>query len=178
MLGLDFFETNKCDALFSCLKLQLDSHSFVLLYHKQFDYGHDNVFRVVSIETLSIRPGHTKMFPTHIPNWKRLPKQVCELFEPKDKFEPTNEVSASNVFFDFTEEVIPKTIDDKSEKQVTMYKNKTLEVSEIVPEAVMNNTSKMPKSLPVPIKKKTIWTFWKRRSTKISQSAFMTSLGP
>ena len=94
------------------------------------------------------------MFPTHIPNWKRLPKQVCELFELKDKCEPTNEVSASNVFFDFTEEVIPKTIDDKSEKQVTIYINKTLEVSEIVPEAVMNNTSKMPKSLPVPIKKK------------------------
>ena len=94
LLGLDFLETNKCDPLFSCMKLKLDTNSFVPLYHKQFDYGNDNVFRVISTETLSVPPGHTRIIPAHIPNWKRPPIQVCALFETRDKFEPNNDVSA------------------------------------------------------------------------------------
>ena len=45
LLSLDFLDTNKCDPLFSCMKIKLDSNSFVPLYHKQFEYSHDNVFR-------------------------------------------------------------------------------------------------------------------------------------
>ena len=152
LLGLDFLETNKCDPLFSCMKLQLDSHSFVPLYHKKFDYSHDNVFRVISTETLSVPPGHTRIIPAHIPKWKRPPIQVCALFEPKDKFEPNNEVSAPHALFDFTEEVIPIAIDNKTEEEITIYKNTTLGFSEIVPEAVINNISKLPNTLPAPIK--------------------------
>ena len=155
LLGLDFLETNKCDPLLSCMKLKLDSNSFVPLYHKQFEYGHDDIFRVISTETLSVRPGHTRIISAHIPNWKRPPIQVCPLFEPRDKFEPNNEVSAPNVLFDFTEEVIPIAIDNKTEEEITIYKNTTLGFSEFVPEAVINNISKLPKSLPVPIKKNT-----------------------
>ena len=136
------------------MKLKLDSNSFVPLYHKQFGYGHGNVFRVISTETLSVPPGHTRIIPAHIPNWKRPPIQVCALFEPMDKFEPNNDVSAQNVLFDFTEEVIPIAIDNKTEEEITIYKNTTLGFSEIVPEAVINNTSKLPKSLPAPIKNK------------------------
>ena len=97
LLGLDFFERNKCDPLFSCMKLELDSHSFVPLYHQQFDYGNDNVFRVISTETLSVPPGHTRIIPAHIPKWKRPQIQVCALFEPRHKFESNSEVSARNV---------------------------------------------------------------------------------
>ena len=150
LLGLDFLETNKCDPLFSCMKL--DSHSSVPLYHKKFDYGNDNIFRVISTETLSVPPGHTRIIPAHIPNWKRPPIQVCALFEPRDKFESNNEVSAPNVFFDLTEEVIPIAIDNKTEEEITIYKNATLGFSEIVPEAVINIVSKSPKTLPGPIK--------------------------
>ena len=78
--------------------------------------------------------------------------QFCALFEPKDKFEPNNDVSAQNILFDFTEEVIPTAIDKKTEEEITIYKNTTLGFSELVPEAVINYISKMPKSLPVPIK--------------------------
>ena len=152
LLGLDFLETNKSDPLFSCMKLQLDSHSSVPLYHKTFDYGNDNFLGVISTETLSVPPGHTRIIPAHIPNWKRPPIQVCALFEPKDKFEPNNDVSAQNVLFDFTEEVIPIAIDNKTEEEITIYKNTTLGFSEIIPEAVINNISKLPKSLPAPIK--------------------------
>ena len=68
LLGLNFLETNKSDPLFSSMKLQLDSKNFVLLYHKLFEYGHDSVFRVISTETLSVPPGHTRIIPAHIPN--------------------------------------------------------------------------------------------------------------
>ena len=152
LLGLDFLETNKCDPLFCCMKLKLDSNSFVPLYHNQFDYGNDNVFRVISTETLSVPPGHSRIIPAHIPNWKRPPIQVCALFEPRDKFESNNEVSAPIVLFDLTEEVIPIAIDNKTQEEITIYKNTTLGFSEIVPEAVINNISKLPKPLPAPIK--------------------------
>ena len=152
LLGLDFFETNECDPLFSCMKLKLDSNTFVPLYLKQFEYGRDIFFRVIVTEKLSVPPGHTRIIPAHIANWKRPPIQVCALFEHKDKFEPNNEVSAPNVLFDLTEEVIPIAINNKTE-EFTIYKNRTLGFSEILPEAVINNISKLPKPLPAPIKK-------------------------
>ena len=127
------------------MKLELDSNSFVPLYHKRFDYGNYNVFRVISTATLSVPPGHTRIIPAHIPNWKRPPIQVCALFEPRDKFESNNEVCAPNVLFDLTEEVIPIAVDNKTEEEITIYKNTTLGFSEIVPEAVINNISKLPK---------------------------------
>ena len=161
------------------MKLQLDSISFLPLYHKQFDYGNDNVFRVISTETLSVSPGHTRILPARIPNWKRTTIQVCALFEPGGKFEPNNKVSAPNVLFDFTEEVIPIAIGHKTEEEITIYKNTTLGFSEIVAEAVINNLSKLPKSLPAPIKNnKYDLNILKKLLTRISQSAFMTSLGP
>ena len=116
LLGLDFLETNKCDPLFCSMKLKLDSNSIVPLYHNQFEYGHDNVFGVISTETLSVPTGHSRIISAHLPNWKRPPIQVCALFEPTDKFEPNNEVFASNVLFDLTEEVIPLAINNKTEK--------------------------------------------------------------
>ena len=127
MLGLDFLETNKGDPLFSCMKLKLDSNSFVPLYHKQFEYGHNNVFRVLATETLSVPPGHTRIIPAHIANWKRPPIQVCALFERKDKLDSNNEVSAPNVLFDLTEEVIPIAVNSKPEEEITTYKNKALQ---------------------------------------------------
>ena len=127
LLGLDFLETSKYDLLFSCMKVKLDSNSFVPLYHKQFEYGLGNVFRVIATGTLSVPPSHTRIIPAHIANWKRPPIQVCALFEPKDKFEPNNKVSAPNVFFNLTEEVIPIAVNSKTEEEITIYKNTTLE---------------------------------------------------
>ena len=77
---------------------------------------------------------------------------MCALFEHRDKFEPNNEVSAPNVRFEFTEEVIPIAITNETEEEITIYKNTTLGFSKIVPEAVINNTWKLPKPLPAPIK--------------------------
>ena len=74
-------------------------------------------FAVISTKTLSVPPGHSKIFPAHIPNCKVSPIQICALFEPKDKFEQNNQVSAPNVFFDLTEEVIPIAINNKTEEK-------------------------------------------------------------
>ena len=123
LLALDFLETKKCDPLFSCMKLQFNSHNFVPLYHKKVDYGHDNVFRVISTETPSVPPGHTKIIPAHIVNRKRPPIQVCALFEFRHKFEPKNEVSAPNVLFGFTEVVIPIAIDNKTDEEIIQKHN-------------------------------------------------------
>ena len=134
------------------MKLHLDSHGFVLLYHEQFDYGHDNVVRVISTETFSNSFGHTKIIQAHIANWKRPPIRICALLKSKDKFEPNNEVSAPNVLSDSTEEVIPITIDNRTEERITIYRNTAVRFSEIVTEAAINNISKLPNSLRMPIK--------------------------
>ena len=63
-------------------------------------------------------------------------------------------MSAPKVLFDLTEEVILIAIGNRTEEEITIYKNTTLGFSEIVPEAVINNISKLPKSLPAPIKNK------------------------
>ena len=47
LLGLDFLETNNCDPLFSRTQLKIAEHTFVPSYHEHFDYGHDNIFRVI-----------------------------------------------------------------------------------------------------------------------------------
>ena len=49
------------------MKLRLDLNSFVPLYHKRYEYGHDNVFRVISTETLSVPPDHTRIIPPTSP---------------------------------------------------------------------------------------------------------------
>ena len=126
LLGLDFLDINKFDPLFSCMKLKLDSNSFVPLYHKQFSYGNDEFFEVISTETLSVPPGHTRILPAHIPNWKRPPIQICAILEPKDKFQPNNDVSAPNVLFDLTQEVFLIAIDNKTGGYITIYKNTAL----------------------------------------------------
>ena len=62
-------------------------------------------------------------------------------------------MSAPNVLFDLTEEVIPIAIDNKTEEEGGLdLQNTSLGFSEIVPEAAINNISKLPKPLPAPIK--------------------------
>ena len=115
------------------MELKLDCGNSVPLYHKKFeDYGVDTIFRVVASETLSVPPGHVTLIPDHIPSFKRPPIPLCELSE-------TNELSAPNVLFDLSEEIIPIAIDNRTENDITFYKDTTLGFSEIVPPAVLNS---------------------------------------
>ena len=58
LLGLDFLETNKCDALFSEGKLKIDRNILDPLYRKQFSFDENQVYRVVALEKVSIPPQH------------------------------------------------------------------------------------------------------------------------
>ena len=86
-------------------------------------------------------------------------------------------MSAPNVLFDLTEEVVPIAIDNKTEEEITIYINTTLGFSEIVPEAVINNISKLPKSLPVPIKNKYDLNILKKSVDKDIPKRFHDQLG-
>ena len=73
LLGLDFLETNKCDALFSERKLKIDRNTLVPLYRKQFSFDEKQVYRVVALEKVSIPPQHVMIVPGTIPGWKAPP---------------------------------------------------------------------------------------------------------
>ena len=49
LLGLDFLEINKSDALFSVGKLKIDRNILVPLYRKQFSFNEKQVYRVVAL---------------------------------------------------------------------------------------------------------------------------------
>ena len=134
------------------MQLKIDSHTFVPLYHKQFDCGHDKVYRIILTETLSVPTGHTKKHPCPHSQLETTPNTNCALLEPRDKFESSKKASAPNVFSDFTEEVFSIAVDNKTEEEITIYRNNTPRSSEFLPEAVINNISKLPKSQPVPTK--------------------------
>ena len=72
-LGLDFLETNKCDALFSESKLKIDRNILVPVYRKQFSFDEKQVYRVVALEKVSIPPQHVMIVPGTIPHWKAPP---------------------------------------------------------------------------------------------------------
>ena len=67
--GLDFFETNNCDALFSEGKLKIDRNTLVRLYKKQFSFDEKQVYRVVALEKVSISPQHVMIVLGTIPGW-------------------------------------------------------------------------------------------------------------
>ena len=106
------------------MELKLDSGNSVPLYHKKFDeYGVDTIFRVVASETLSVASGHVTLIPAHIPSFKCPPIPLCAVFAPKEKFDETNELSAPNVLFDLSDEIIPIAIDNRTENDITIYKD-------------------------------------------------------
>ena len=83
--------------------------------------------------------GHVTLIPAHIPSFKRPPIPLWAVFEPKDKFDETNELSAPNVLFDLSEEIIPIAIDNRTENDITIYKYTILGFSEIVRPAVLKS---------------------------------------
>ena len=149
LLGLDFLEVNKCDPLFSRMELRLDPTHSVSMYHKKFEYYANTVFRVVATENTLVPAGHTKVLPAHIPQWKRPPTTLHAIFEPQDRFSPTEDISAPNILFNFSDEVIPIAIENKTAMDKTIYKNTTLGFSEIVSDETLQNARNPQEAPPV-----------------------------
>ena len=89
--------------------------------------------------------------PTY-PTGSDLQYNSAHYWNLKTSLNQKNEVSAPNVLFDLTEEVIPIAINNKNEEEITIYKDTTLGFSEVLTEAVINKISKLPKPLPAPFK--------------------------
>ena len=73
LLGLEFLETNNCDALFSEGKLIIDRYTLVSLYRKQFSSDEEQFYSVVALKKVSIPPQHVMIVPGTIPGWKAPP---------------------------------------------------------------------------------------------------------
>ena len=101
LLGLDFLETNKCDALFSEGKLKIDRNILVPLYKKQFSFDEKQVYRVVALERGSIPPRHVMIVPGTIPGWKAPPVARVAWSEPHERFIDNENQIAHDALFSF-----------------------------------------------------------------------------
>ena len=142
LLGLDFLERHKCDPLFSRMELKLDSTHAVPLYHKNFESDHNAIFRVVATETIKVPSGHATILPAHIPNWKRPFFHLNAVFEPLEKFTMSEDISAPNILFDFSDEMIPVIMTNTTDSEITIFKITTLGSSELVSDEIINFVSR------------------------------------
>ena len=132
LLGLDFLETNRCDALFSESNLKIDRNTLVLLYGKQFSFYEKQVFRVVALEKVSIPPQHVMIVPCTIPGWKAPPVARVALFEPHERFIDNENRTAQGALFSFEKGIVLITIANTNDEVLTIYKDTTLGSSQLV----------------------------------------------
>ena len=132
LLGLDFLETNKCDALFSESKVQIDKNTLVPLYRKQFSFDEKQVHRVVASEKVSISPQHVTIVPGPIPGSKLPPVARVALFEPHERFINNENQIAEDALFSFEKGIVTITIANTNDEVLTIYKNTTLGPSQLV----------------------------------------------
>ena len=137
LLGLDFLETNNCDALFSENKLKIDRNILVPLYRKQFSVDEKQVYRVVALEKVSIPPQHVMIVPGTIPGWKTSPVARVVLFEPHERFIDNENQIAQAALFSFEKGILPITIANTNDEVLTIYKDTTWGSSELVPDRLI-----------------------------------------
>ena len=139
LIGLDFLEDHKCDPMFSKKELLICDSASVPLYHKKFDIPFNKVFCVVSQDTISIPSGHSAVVPAFIPDWKRPPIALAALFKPNEQFNGDKALTAPDMLFNYSEDVIPVIVENSGVEPVTLNKDTTLGVSEIVPKEHIQN---------------------------------------
>ena len=132
LLGLDFLETNNCNALFSEGQLKNDRNTWVPLYLKQFSFDEKQVYRVVAFEKISIPPQHVMIVPGTIPGWKVPPVARVPLFEPHERFIDNENRIAQDALFGFEKRLVPITIAITNNEVLTIYKNTTWGLSQLV----------------------------------------------
>ena len=141
LLGLDFLETNKCDALFSERKLKIDRNTMVPLYRKQFSIDEKQIYRVVALEKVSIPPQHVMIVPGTLPGWKAPPVARVALFEPHERFTDNENQKAQDGLFSFEKGIVPITIANTNDEVSTIYKDTTLGSSQLVSDRLIQETN-------------------------------------
>ena len=132
LLGLDFLETKKCDALFSEGKLKIDRNTLVPLYRKRFLFDEKQVYRVVALEKVSIPPQHVVIVPGTIPGWKAPPVARVALFEPHERFIDNENQVAQDALCSFEKGIVPITIANTIDEVLTIYRDTILGSSPLV----------------------------------------------
>ena len=131
-MGLDFLETNSCDALLLESKLKIDRNTLVPLYRKQFSFDEKQVYRVVALEKVSIPPQLVMIVPGTIPGSKAPPIARVALFEPHERFIYNENQVAQDALFSFEKGIVPITIANTNDEVLTIYKDTTLRSSQLV----------------------------------------------
>ena len=126
VLGLNFLETNNCDALSSDGKLIIDGNTLVPLYRKQFSFNQKQVYRIVALEKVSIRPQNVMIVPGTFPGWKVPPVARVALFEPHERFISNENQTTQDALFSFEKGIVPNTIGNTSDEVLTIYKDTIL----------------------------------------------------
>ena len=141
LLGLDFFETNNCDALFSGGKLKIERNTLVPLYRKQFSFDEKQVYGVVPLEKVSIPQQHVMIVPGTFPGWKAPPVARVVLFEPHKYFKKNENRIAQDALFSFEKGTVPITMANKYDEVLTIYKDTTLGSSQLVSDRLIQEVN-------------------------------------
>ena len=141
LLGLDFLETNNCDALFSESKLKIDRNTLVPFYRKQFSFNEKQVYRVVALDKVSAPPQHVMIVPGTFPGWKAPPIPRVSLFEPHERFIDNENQIAQDALFSFEKGIVPITIASINDEVLTIYKNTTLGSSQLVSDRLIQQVN-------------------------------------
>ena len=139
LIGLDFLENHKCDPMFPKKKLLIWDSVSVPLYRKKFQNPYKKFFRVVAQYTTSIPSGHSAVVQVFIPDWKRPPIASAALFGPNRWFNGDKALTAPDMLFNYSEDVIPVVTENSSDEPVTLYKVTALGISEIVQKEHIQN---------------------------------------
>ena len=126
LLGLDFLDTNNCDALFSKGKLKVDRSTLVPLYRKHFSFDEKQVYRVAALEKFSLPPQHVLIVPGTIPGWKAPSVARVALFEPHERFIDNENQRAQDALFSFEKGVVRIATANTNDNVLTIYKDSTL----------------------------------------------------
>ena len=93
----------------------------------------------MSQDTISIPSCHSAVVPAFIPDWKRPPIALAALFEPNEQFNGDKALTAPDMLFNYSEDVIPVVVENSGDEPVTLYKHTTIGTSEIVPKEHIQN---------------------------------------
>ena len=142
LLGLDFLEINKCDALFLENKLKIDTYTLVHFYSKQILFDEKQVYRVMALEKISIPPQHVMIVPGTILGW-RVPQVVrFALFEPQDCFINSENRTTQDALLIFENGLVSITIATTKDEVLTIGKCKTLGLSQLVSRCLIQEVNR------------------------------------
>ena len=127
LLGLDFFETHKCDPMFSEMKLRLNRETSANLFHRTapVQSWHYPVMRVVARETSFIPSGQEAIIPGEIDLDDHTLLTKAGIFEHSQSFCDKQNVLAFNILFELQDDAIPARIINPREDRI-IYKSSTL----------------------------------------------------